>query len=256
MEEKFVHVLVSRSWFNDMFMHQAKVGVQDAMDIAEAIAALNGMVLKFSSSISFDDGFWFAYPKTEDESWREDAAVRFSNIVDTCNKAFLRTTDFDSFDENIDIFLMSSVSVHSMLFQRLDLYAINRIYGNLNRITTVNPDVANRFYANCAAFAEAIKRIKDGRLMTQDSFADKKYDYNRVSLKQDKYMFHDAARRVEEMFKKYQNSPNNSSKGVIYPEKYTNGLNGWRSEIDDDGTSGFLNLDHAARNANKKGNDE
>lgn len=261
MEEKFVHVLVSRSWFNDMFMTKSKIDVQDAMEIAEAIAAFNGMVIKFSSSISFDDGFWFAYPKIGNDAWREDAAISFSNVVDMCNKVFSHIMDYDSFDEEIDIFLMNSVSVHSKLFQRLDLNAINRIHSNLKRITTVNPDVANRFYANCAAFSEAIKRIKDGRLMTQDSFAKEKYDYNRVMSKQesDKYMFHDASKRINDMFQKYNNAKKSSLSDVMKSsdlKSYTNGLNGWRSEIDNDGSSGFLNIQRATDNINRKETEE
>jgi phage replication-related protein YjqB (UPF0714/DUF867 family) len=55
------------------------------------------------------------------------------------------------------------------------------------------------------------------------------------------------------LFKKYDN---NSKLSKITKNKYTTGLHGWRSEIDNDGTSGYLNVQRAADNVNREFDEE
>lgn len=256
METQYAHVLVSRSWFRDMFMQNSKFKEDDALEIFEAVAAYNDIVVKFSSSISFDDGFLFVYPRNFPETQHGDVAENFTTVVEQCNTLF--THEFNkswTFDCQVEVFAMTSTKLHSPIFQQLDIDGLRLTKLMLNKIITVNPDVAHRFHDNHAVFAYALKQRIEGKEIAQKTLFTEALAFNRIDFKKplEKYMFDDASRKVSEMFKKYDNKPKLSK---VLKNPYTSGLNGWRSEIDNDGSNGFLNVQRAADNVNREFDEE
>jgi hypothetical protein len=238
-----------------MFMQNSKFRDDDAREIFEAVAAYNDIVVKFSSSISFDDGFLFVYPRKFPETQHGDVAEKFATIVEHCNTLFTHDFDTSTFDYNIEVFTMASTKLHSFIFRQLDTDGLRLTISMLNKIITVNPDVAHRFHDNHAVFAYALKQRIEGKEQLQKTLFTDAVAFNRIDFKKplEKYMFDDASRKVSEMFKKYDNSPKLSK---ILKNQYSSGLNGWRSELDNDCTSGYLNVERAADNANRKIDEE
>jgi|688.fasta_scaffold673112_1 hypothetical protein len=255
MEKLYPHVLVSRSWFHDMFMQNSKFKEDNALEIFEAVAAYNDIVVKFSSSISFDDGFLFVYPRKFPESQQGDVAEKFTSVVDHCNTLFTHEFNSTIFDYKIEVFTMASTKLHSFIFRQLNTDGLRLIVSMLSEIISVNPDVAHRYHDNHAVFAYALKQRIEGKEITQKTLFTEALAFNRIDFKKplEKYMFDDASHKVSEMFKKYDN---NSKLTKIIKNPYTNGLHGWRSEIDNDGTSGYLNVQRAADNVNREFDEE
>lgn len=258
MDKQYVHVLISNSWFSDMFMLQAKIEESDAKEIFEAVAAYNDIVVKYSSAISFDDGFWFVYPRNYPETMHADAATKFATVVEQCNGLFSVVSHANANDYIAEAFLLSMTKSQSPLFQHLDNDALQLMLSVYTKVTTVNADVAQRYHNNRTVFTHALKLRFEGKEITQKSFLTDKYEFNRIKEKSapDKYMFSDASKRVNEMFGKYNNHQKSSKLTDIMRNPFTSGLNGWRSEIDNDDSSGYLNVKHAAENANRNRKEE
>jgi hypothetical protein len=236
MEKSQVHVLVSRDWFDEMFIKgnakQNKIATYEAF---EAYAASVGIVIKFTSSLSLDDGFVFVHPRWFTNADKEEYAEKFAYIVDRENEFIVQNNHL-----YVDAYRMQAITIRTPFVVNQSKESIVYLESVYRKIITNNPDVSNRYRDNHAVFSYMLTNQHEAymkELMQKKSM--------NVSTEK---MFVDASDKVRDMMEKFSHTK----------KKLTNPAmgSGWRSDMDNDKTHGYLNIEHAARNANRANDEE
>lgn len=249
MEKSSVHVLVSRDWFDDMFIKgDAKQNKIETYEAFEACAASVGIVIKFTSALTLDDGFVFVHPRWVTNADKEEYADKFAYIVDNENEFIVRSGHM-----YVDPFRMQGITIRTPFIMRQTKESIMYLESMYRKIVMNNPDVSNRYRDNCAVFTYMLTNQHESNM--QEILKNKTmYAYrqdglrNDVNFNQDK-MFTDASSKVRGMMESF-------SKNKEKLDTYAKKINEWQSEMNKDGTSGYLNVQRAADNANRKIDEE
>jgi hypothetical protein len=249
MEKSQVHVIVGREWFDDMFIAgEYKSRKQETYEAFVACAANNEIVVIFSSGITLDDGFEFVYPRWAGDQERHDYSERFALLIEHSSDYLVSANK-----EYKDVFRIGALNIRSPYFVWLESDDLAFMESVLRKIIEVNPDVSNRYKDNHAVISHVMNMRKSGNagIYNFSRYSDG-YNVNKYKKEVSPKYFSDASMQVEKMMEKY--SKNNMKiqndalrKKDIYMKNW-----GWKGDIEDDGSSGYLNIKHAAENGNKQ----
>ncbi len=255
MQKSYVHVLVSRNWFDDMFIagngHKYKTETCEAF---EAYAASMGIVIKFTSSLTLDDGFEFVFPRWASDSDKQEYADKFAYMVENSVEFVVRDGHV-----YVDPFRMQSVSIRTPFVVNQSKESIIYLESMYRKIMETNPDISNRYKDNHAVFAYILSDDRQGYMNT---FSTQNHVKNI-----DSKLFIDASSKIKDLMKTYSygkdtkkvnkyDAGNVENIDKYKKETLSKMFDGWRSEVADDGTSGYLNIQRAADNANRKIDEE
>ena len=261
MEKSRVHVLISGRWFDDMFiLKDAKQRKLETYEAFEAYAASMEIVIKFTSGLTLDDGFEFVYPRWVNDSDKQEYADKFAYMVENSAEFIVRDGHM-----YVDPFRMHAVSIRTPFVVNQPRESIVYLESMYRKIVDNNPDISNRYKDNLAVFAYMLTDEHNGFMYHLMN----KSNTNEYIKNIDSTLFVDASKKVKEMMSKYSNVKETLSKNKFDTENFANKnvesykksnlskmFDGWRSELANDGTSGYLNVERAADNANRKIDEE
>jgi hypothetical protein len=236
MEKSQVHVLVSRAWFDDMFIKgDVKQNKIETYEAFEACAASVGIVIKFTSALTLDDGFVFMYPRGVTNTQKEEYADKFAYIVDNENEFIVRSNHM-----YVDAFRMQAVSIRTPFVVNQPRESIVYLESVYRKIIENNPDVSNRYRDNHAVFSYMLTN-------QHEAFMRELMQKKSMNASTEK-MFFDASDKVRDMMETFSKN----KKQLTNPAFGS----GWRSESDNDKSHGYMNIEHAANNANRTSDEE
>ena len=263
MEKSRVHVLISRRWFDDMFiLKDAKQRKLETYEAFEAYAASMEIVIKFTSGLTLDDGFEFVYPRWVTDSDKQEYADKFAYMVENSAEFIVRDGHM-----YVDPFRMHAVSIRTPFVVNQPRESIVYLESVYRKIVDNNPDISNRYKDNLAVFAYMLTDEHNGSMYNLMN----KSNTNDYIKNIDSTLFVDASSKVKDLMNKYSKNKTKESFNkntydvgifasqndeVYMKSKLSKIFDGWRSEFTNDGTSGYLNVERAADNANRTSDNE